>query len=69
MFYHSWMEPLYLYSFFFLGGGGQNGGRSCHSPSDWLWHAGEIWGCVTLLALSLDGVPLFGISQYCPVHQ
>ena len=47
----------------------QNGGRSCHSPSQWLWHAGEIWGCVTILALSLDGVPHFGISQYCPVHQ
>ena len=30
------------------------------------WHAGKIWGCVTILALSLDGV---GISQYCPVHQ
>ena len=26
------------------------------------WHAGKIWGCVTILALSLDGV---GISQYC----
>ena len=24
------------------------------------WHAGKIWGCVTILALSLDGV---GISQ------
>ena len=26
------------------------------------WHAGEIWGCVTILALSLDGVPLWDQS-------
>ena len=25
-------------------------------------HAGEIWGCVTILALSLDGVPLWDQS-------
>ena len=26
------------------------------------WHAGEILGCVTILALSLDGVPLYDQS-------
>ena len=26
------------------------------------WHAGEIWGFVTILALSLDGVPLWDQS-------
>ena len=26
------------------------------------WHAGEIWVCVTILALSLDGVPLWDQS-------
>ena len=26
------------------------------------WYAGETWGCVTILALSLDGVPLWDQS-------
>ena len=30
------------------------------------WHAWEIWGCVTILALSLDGVP---DQSILPVHQ
>ena len=30
------------------------------------WHAGKIWGCVTILALSLDGVT---DQSILPVHQ
>ena len=56
---------IYYYFFFsfFLGGGGGDGGQSCHSPSDWLLAClGNLWMCVTILPLSLEGVPLWDQS-------
>ena len=50
------------------GGGGRAKMVAGHVTAHLLgcWHAGKIWGCVTILALSLDGVP---DQSILPVHQ
>ena len=59
---------FYYYYFFYLFGlfwGKMVAGHVTAHLMD-CWHAWEIWGCVTILALSLDGVP---DQSILPVHQ